>query len=431
MKVSLRIFRLSRKVVIILIGVLLLGGVAGATAVYIGKDQLLGGEKEHEEAMQCTAVQMLRDHRGKQVWLRKYIKTDEPADGLQRVKTALRVAAAMYDKDKADLIQVVVLAPNGPQDRADMNGHAIGADVVYIPHPETMTDMPGEAVLTARYIDGMATENGDFYGQRVKMPEDEASHIIAALPEKIDCVDPAPPEGAEKAAEGEGGKKEGEAAKSGGEHGAPAAEGEKAATEGEAKPAEGETKPAEGEAKPAEGEAAKAEGEAKPAEAKAEKGWFDSVKSMVFGGGEEKAEPAAKGEAAPAEAPAAAGENTEAPKGSHEATPASGEAARAEGEAKPAASEASAEEGKLAPGAAPEEAKSEKGWFDSVKSMVLGGEEEKKAEPAKGDAAEAGAPPAEAKAASGEEATKATESAKADGEAAAPEGEAKPAEHGG
>lgn len=319
MKISLRIFRFSRKVLIILCGVLLLGGAAGATAVYIGKDKLLGPPEEDHAGLECKNVQLLKDQRDHQVWLRKYIKT-EAADGVTRVKTALRVAAALYEKDKPDLVQVVVLAENGPDKRSDINGHAVGADVIYVPHPEKLEDIGKVPTLQVSYIDAMANEAGEFYGTRMKMPEEEASHILASLPEKEDCADPDAElrAAAAAAAEGEGKKAEGEGEKAkGGEHGAaPAEEG----AEGEsAKPAEG----GEGEAAAPEGEKPAAEGEApaegdKAAEAagepEAEKGWFASVKSMVFG--DEKAEPAAEGESkaegAKSEAPATGAEGGEA-----------------------------------------------------------------------------------------------------------------------
>ncbi len=300
MKISLRIFRLSRKVLIILCGVLLLGGVAGATAVYIGKDKLLGAPEEDHSGGECTAVQEIRDQRDHQVWLRKYIKM-ESADGLTRVKTALRVAAAVHEKEKADLIQVVVVAENGPATRAGISGHAVGADVVYVPEPEKLASLGALPVLQASYVDALPTAAGAFYGTKMKMPEEEATHILASLPEKTDCVDPEA-EAKAAAAEAEANKAEGKKGKK--EKGG---EGEAAAPEGEAKAGEGEAKPA------AEGEAPK-EGAAKP---EADKGWFASIKSMVFGEEKSATEGAAKPEAAAgeakAEAPAASAEGEAAP----------------------------------------------------------------------------------------------------------------------
>ena len=372
MKVSLRIFRFSRKVVMIVGGVLLLSGVAGATAVYIGKDKLLGSSGDEKTGdLACTSAQVIKIHRKDRVWIRKYIRT-EPADGLTRVRTALRVAAAVFAKDKPDLVQVVVLDANGPTARADMNGHAIGADVVYVPHPEKLASLEGTPVLQAKYLDGMATATGEFYGEKMHMPEEDAAHYMASLSEKTDCLDPPAPEGAAKA-EGEGGaKKEGEGAskaeKPAGEEGA--AKAEASAGEGEAKATEGEAKP-EG-APAAEGEAAKPEGAPGEATAaKPEKGWFASIKGMVLGDGEvaNETKPAGAGDAAKPEASA-------------EAAKPEGEAVKAE----PAtAGQKQAKTGEPSPEAAA--AKPEKGWIDEIKGMVMGGDD--KPETAEPEAAKA------------------------------------------
>lgn len=409
MKVSLRIFRLSRKVVMIVGGVLLLSGVAGATALYIGKDKLLGSSEEAKTSdLECTNTEVVKIRRKDRTWIRKYIKM-EPADGLTRVRTALRVAAAVFEKEKPDLVQVVVLDANGPTLRADMNGHAVGADVVYVPHPEKLASLEGTPVLQARYMDGMASAAGEFYGEKMHMPEDEAAHYMAALSEKTDCLDPPAPEGAVKVeGEGEAKKEGGEAAKEAkpaGEHGAAPAE---AGGEGEAKPAEAEAKPAEGEAA--------GEAKAETAPAGAEKGWFASVKSMVFGDpASEKPETATAG--------SAEGEaGTQAkPSGEHgpaaDASKAEGETPPAEAEAKPAEGDAPAEGHAKATAGAGENtsadtapAAAEKGWFASVKSMVLGDPAAEKPDAAKaGDGKAEAAPAEEAKAEEGGKEAPATE----------------------
>lgn len=318
MKISLRIFRFSKKVLLILCGVLLLGGAAGATAVYIGKDQLLGTAEEEHKELECRNVQVIEDRRDRQVWLRKYIKT-EAADGMTRVTTALRVAAALYEKQKPDLVQVVVLADNGPDKRSGIHGRAVGADVVYVPDPTKLANLGKIPILQASYVDAMPTEAGEFYGTKMRLPEEEASHILASLPEKTDCADPDAELRAAAAAAaggGEGEKAEGEEGKKaeGGEHGAAPAEGGEAE---KAAPAEGEGTEAGGE-KATEGEKA-GEGEKSGEEAaspEADKGWFASMTAMVFGEdeGTDKAN-----EEAPAEEPAAEGAKGEPEAGSAEA----------------------------------------------------------------------------------------------------------------
>lgn len=307
MKISLRIFRLSRKVVYIITGTLLLSGAAGATALYIGRDKLIGPSHETLNGLECTSVQVTTIHRKDRFWIRKYIKTDA-ADGLTRVKTALRVAGAVFEKEHPDLVQVVVLDANGPEKRADIRGRAVGADVIFVAEPKRMAATADLPQFSATYTDAPPSISGEFFGTKTVMPEEDIHRLLASLSDKMDCIDPLPDPGAEGAAvEGEGAAKPegGEAAKSEGE-------GEKPAEHGAA-PAEGEEPAAEGEKPAVEGE--------KPAEAK---GWMDSMKSMVLGD-DEAANPEVKGEGEEAAKAEASGEAPIA-----EAEPAEGEVAPAE-----------------------------------------------------------------------------------------------------
>jgi hypothetical protein len=121
-----------------------------------------------------------------------------------------------------------VLDANGPTLRSDIRGRAIGADVVYIPHPDPIVEsIEGNKTYTARYYDGTAAANGLFFGERVDLPEDEITTLNASFKDVSDCIDPiavAATEGGEgkPAAKGEG------AAPAAGGHGAAPAEGEAA-----------------------------------------------------------------------------------------------------------------------------------------------------------------------------------------------------------
>nr|WP_206121163.1 hypothetical protein [Rhizobium leguminosarum] len=187
-KALLRIFRPSRKLAIIIGGVALLVGVSGGAAVYVGKDRLIDATSGGY-GLECSDVNLVTIRKQDHVWVRKYIKT-EPTDGMTRVKTALRVAQAVYAAQKPDLVQVVVLDENGPTLRADIRGRAIGADVVYIPHPDKTVPGLDDKPYTARYYDGKASENGLFFGERIEMPSDEIAMISDAFKDPEDCVDP-------------------------------------------------------------------------------------------------------------------------------------------------------------------------------------------------------------------------------------------------
>ena len=76
MKALLRIFRPSRKLVLIIGGIAFLGGTSGGAALYIGKDTLLGPPAETVNGAACTDVNLVTIKKQKRVWVRKYIKTD-------------------------------------------------------------------------------------------------------------------------------------------------------------------------------------------------------------------------------------------------------------------------------------------------------------------------------------------------------------------
>jgi len=419
--------RISRKIVLAFGGVLVLCGATGAAAVFIGADKILGPSYAELNGLECTEIQTVVIKKKDRFWVRKYISTDEPGDGMSRVKTALRVAGAVYEKDKPDLVQVVVLDKSGPTDRSAMRGRAVGADVIYIPDPSRVPEGSAGQVFTARYIDKAASADGLFYGEKIALQEPDIQALVARLDDKTDCVKPevVVPEG-HGADAGHGAKDaHGAADKHGADaHGAPAGHGE-ADGHGEA-PAEGHGAEAEGHGDEAatdgHGEAAAEHGDAGES-----KGWLASLTGLVFGedeapaaesghgadaghgetapAGEHGAAPADGHEGAPAaEHGAAPDAEHAAPEDGHEAAPAHGDAAApAQAEVHgtadthketPAAEHAAEGEKAAAHGggdhdvapapageghdaaAAPEAGAAEgEGWFSSLKSMVLGGEE--------------------------------------------------------
>ena len=331
---------LSRKLVLIVGGVLVLCGGTGGAAVYIGADTLLGPSYAELNGLECTEVQVVEIRKKDRFWVRKYVTTNEPGDGLSRVKTALRVAKLVQEAKKADLVQVVVLDTNGPKDRAAMRGRAVGADVIYVPDPTHVPEAMPARVLTARYADGLAAANGQYFGERVDMTEGDVQALLAKLDDSTDCVTPevVVPEGAEG---GHGESKKDAHGKKAEGHGDAGGHGEAPADgHGEA-PAEGH-----GEA-PADGH-----GEAPAGEHGAEtpvaehgggesKGWMASLMGMVGLGGDE----------APAEAHGAADAgHGEAPAEGHGEAPAEGHGeAPAEGHGDPAAAGHGDGEGHAAP----------------------------------------------------------------------------------
>jgi hypothetical protein len=241
-KALLRIFRLSRKLVLIIGGVALLMGCSGAFALYIGRDKLIGPSGVSMNGLKCVDVNLVTIRKNNHVWVRKYITTDA-TDGVSRIRTALRVAKAVYDAQLPDLVQVVVLDKNGPTLQSDIRGRALGATVVYVPHPDAFADGAVDAPITARYYDGGASDQGMFYGDRVDMSSLNIDHMMADMTDHSDCADPV----ATEAKDGESGKRT-----------------TKKSAEGETKP-HGEEKKTE-EAAPHSEQPSSAEGEAKPTE---------------------------------------------------------------------------------------------------------------------------------------------------------------------
>jgi hypothetical protein len=373
---------LSRKLVLIFGGVLVLCGGTGAAAVFIGADTLLGPSYAELNGLECTEVKTVEIHKKDRYWVRKYITTNEPGDGLTRVKTALRVARSVQTHEKADLVQVVVLDAKGPKDRAEMRGRAVGADVIFIPDPSRVPEEATAQVFTARYVDKAANDSGQYYGERIDMIAHDIDALVAKLNDETDCLKPeiVAPEGAG----GHG------AAPAAGHGEAPAGHGEASGGHGEA-PAGGHGEaPAEDAhgAAPAEGHGdapAEGHGEAAPVAEHGEtkdKGWMASIMGMVGLGGSDELAADAHG-ATEAPAAAEAGGHDGAADG-HEA-PAEDEATAAAGDHAPDASDGHGAEAAHAPAVAPEEhgapaeasvPAEEQGWFSSLKGMVgLGGEE--------------------------------------------------------
>lgn len=198
-------FRLSRKLLIVLSGVVVLTGASGAAAIFVGREALIGPPAEEVSGVACTTVTTVRLDRDGQNWLRKYVRSTA-ADGAVRVKTALRVAGAVSNAEEADLYQVILLDAAGPVNRADMRGRAIGAEVLFSRNPAAVPGM--KAPFVARYIDGKPGANGEFYGERKELNLEEIRAIVTAMEERADCVDP----NAETETAGHGGKAEEHAA---------------------------------------------------------------------------------------------------------------------------------------------------------------------------------------------------------------------------
>ncbi|MGF9563212.1 hypothetical protein [Neorhizobium sp. JUb45] len=300
--------RLSRKLALILGGIVVLGGGSGAAALYASHAGYLGASIANLNGLTCSTVQTVKIKRDHQYWVRKYVVADT-GDGMARVRTAVRVAKAVQKAEKADLVQIAILDKAGPTDRAAMRGRAIGAQVIYTPDPSKVPDGVMNHPLAAFYLDGSADGTGQYYGMRVDLPYEDIDGMAASLSDFADCIEPvvAGADGGHGGAPSAHGKSpdaghgKAEAGDHGGGHGeTPAAEGHDAA------PAEGHDAPvAEGHGTPDGGEVV--------ASTPQDKGFLSSITGMFFGDKKDEAPAidgsttAASGDHTPVTEPAPAG----------------------------------------------------------------------------------------------------------------------------
>ncbi|KQR75975.1 hypothetical protein [Rhizobium sp. Leaf341] len=279
--------------------------VIGGGAAYVLKSGLLSDAVDEATSSQpsgvaCTTTDFIKLNRGGQRWLRKYVRTDS-VDGIERVRTALRVAGVLAKAEKADLYQVVVLDRAGPEGRANLRGAAIGAEVLFAPDPTKLPDMAQPFI--ARYVDGRANPVGLFYGERKTLSPDDIRAALTEMTDRTDCEtlvadSAAPVEGDTVGAHGKPaahGQSAGESAGQGaGEgHGEPV-EGHGAAADAHGEAAEGHEAPAasghdapDGEhadGKPADGEPADGELAGQP-EPQTQGGWVSTITAWIPGMG--------------------------------------------------------------------------------------------------------------------------------------------------
>lgn len=182
---------ISRKVVLITAGALLVVGASGGAALYFFADKVVGQEEarvSHPNGIACLDVQSEVIHKVDRFWIRKYISV-VGSDGPDRARTAMRVALALQEKEKPDLVQVVVLDNGGPTRRADIRGRAIGANVMLISNPAKLPREMAAEAFSARFTDGTAGPDGLFYGQKVDMLEADVKALAGSIATRDLCGD--------------------------------------------------------------------------------------------------------------------------------------------------------------------------------------------------------------------------------------------------
>lgn len=177
-----------RKIAFAIGGVSLLLTASGAAAYLMGADLLMkGGSPVYGlDCKLADSVAFTQDDGSR--WVRKYIMVED-SDGPGRVRTAVRVARNAAQEEKADLVLVVVLDRNGPHELASMRGNAIGAEVVYAPHPAHMPEV--KTMFSAQYAQAPATAAGFFYGGRISLDPTDIEVMAAEMTDPYGCKNPA------------------------------------------------------------------------------------------------------------------------------------------------------------------------------------------------------------------------------------------------
>ncbi len=169
--------------------ILLLGGASGVAAILVGKDRFIGPSHASINGLECKTAQKVDIKKNGSFWVRKFIRTTG-GDGAERAKTALRVAKAVYEREKPDLVQISVLDSDGPQMRSEMRGRAIAAQAVFIPDTSKLPQDAHAQEYSVFYYDGDAGADGMFYGMRIDVTLEDAEAMVAGLSDIADCVDP-------------------------------------------------------------------------------------------------------------------------------------------------------------------------------------------------------------------------------------------------
>lgn len=261
LKIGLPKLRLSRKLLIITLGITVLLGGTSAAALYFKSSELGLASAVNTIGGECTDVQtMVLKTPSNRLWLRRFIRM-ENASGPDRVRTALRVAGLLAKKNAVDLIHVSVLDSHGPTLRSQMRARSIGAEVLIAMKPDNLPEMKSPAM--ASYYEGPVSDEGRYYGDKVVIDIDEIGAMMTAMrtiEEKPDCTSPETAAAAE-AKPNDHGKKD----------------------KNEAKPADHGEKPGE---EPAKEGADNSGHDERPSE---QKSFVDSMLSMVgLGGDDEK-----------------------------------------------------------------------------------------------------------------------------------------------
>ncbi|MBC7284127.1 hypothetical protein [Hoeflea sp.] len=158
-------FKISRKLVLLSGGFLLVLGASGTAALVFAPASMIPGFS-NAPGGHCKTLYQSEFNRDDEKRLIAVISTDD-FEPRARIRTGMRIARHLAETLHPDLVIVQVADHRGPTARTELRGEAIGAEIVHAPHPaKTLaTTKPWEA----RYIDALPTDFGLYFGSRVDM----------------------------------------------------------------------------------------------------------------------------------------------------------------------------------------------------------------------------------------------------------------------
>ena len=191
-----RRFKLPRKTLLAASGVIVLLLTASAAATYVlgGTDFLLGRSAE-VYGVECRLIDTVAFDHGGERWVRRFVAVGQTSPA-GRLRTAVRVAESTAESERADLVLVVAVDRNGPASRVLMRDHAVGARVVYAPHPARVANV--DVPFSASYVDADPTPEGGFYGKVEAPAPAELDAMAARMKKPYGCATPKSPEKAKE-----------------------------------------------------------------------------------------------------------------------------------------------------------------------------------------------------------------------------------------
>ncbi|TDH34994.1 hypothetical protein E2A64_14845 [Pseudohoeflea suaedae] len=169
-------FRISRKLILITGGFLVLLGASGtATLLFGGGFHFSKGETADMASGSCKTIYTSKFLRSGERRLVAVIRADDEKPA-HRVQTGLRIARFLSESEKPDLVTIQMADMHGPESRIDIRGPMIGTEIVYAPNPNR--SRATNRVWEVRYIDAKPSRMGYYFGQKISLPEDEIETVL-------------------------------------------------------------------------------------------------------------------------------------------------------------------------------------------------------------------------------------------------------------